>query len=374
MKTSFLSNVSHDMRTPLNAVLGYSNLALQSNDKKTMAEYIRKIERSGGTLLELVNDTLDLSKIETGEIILKPEPTTCQNVIQKILTSVKPLMDEKRIEFVFDNSRAKMANINVDTLRVSEIFTNLLSNAVKFTPAGGRIDFIVICEKIENGRLYDKIIVRDSGYGMSRDFLPNVFEPFAQERTEKTADIGGSGLGLSIVKRLVDIMGGTIDVKSELGKGTEFTVTIDFEIVDEEPSDARDMETSKEDIAGKHVLLCEDNSVNIEIAKALLEMASVDVTCAVNGKIGLELFESSAKGDFDAIFMDIRMPVMDGYTAAIGIRGSDHPDAKSIPIIAMSADAYDDDVKKCLEVGMNDHIAKPIDQEKLYSVLAKYCK
>ena len=373
MKTEFLSNVSHDMRTPLNAVLGYTSLALQSGSPDAMTDYLQKISRAGTVLLSLINDTLDLSRIETGTVILKPAPIRCGDIIGRIISSVRPAMDEKKIRFVLDNSRAVMATINVDALRLQEIIINLLSNAVKFTPAGGEITLSVECVEYGPSTIRDCIVVRDNGCGMSRSFLPKVFEPFAQERQPETVNVGGSGLGLSIVKRLVDLMGGTISVKSELGFGTEFTLLFDFERADGSPAPHGTSGAPQERLKGMRVLLCEDNAMNTEIAKTLLGQKGISVVCAENGKAGCDLYSASAPGFFDAVLMDIRMPVMDGREAAGKIRSSGRADSLEIPIIALSADAYDDDVKKSLEAGMNGHIAKPLDPEKLFSELARLC-
>jgi signal transduction histidine kinase/ActR/RegA family two-component response regulator len=371
MKTEFLSNVSHDMRTPLNAVLGYTRLALKSGDAADVRDYLQKIEKAGNILLSLINDTLDLSKIETGAVTLKPEPVPCGEIIQKVVASVKPAMDEKHIQFTLENSSAVMATINADALRLQEIFINLLSNAVKFTPEGGKVALVVECVGLEKNCVHDRITVRDTGCGMSEDFLPKIFEPFTQERTPATAGIQGSGLGLTIVRRLVELMHGTIDVKSTMGKGTEITVCLDFERVDDSQGVHDADGTGAKDLRGLNVLLCEDNPMNTEIAKKLLEMRGVSVTCAENGRAGLELFTSSRPGTFDTILMDIRMPEMDGNEAARRIRASDHPDAERVAIIAMSADAYDDDVKRSAEAGMNGHIAKPIDPQKMYAALRR---
>jgi len=370
MKTEFLSNVSHDMRTPLNAVLGYAHLALQVGTPDAMRDYLEKISRAGNILLSLINDTLDLSKIETGVVTLKPAPIGCGEVIAKIIAAVKPTADERGIRLTVDNSRAVMATICIDALRVQEIFINLLSNALKFTPPGGEVTLIVECVRLEPRCVHDRLTVRDTGCGMSEAFLPRLFEPFSQERLPQTADVGGSGLGLSIVKRLVDLMGGTITVRSELGVGTEFTVSLDFERVDDDLPSHTSAALSLEVLRGRHILLCEDNAMNTEIARSLLEMNGMAVVCTENGQAGCETFENAVPGTFDAILMDIRMPVLDGYAATRRLRASPRPDAQRIPIIAMSADAYDDDVKRTAEAGMNGHIAKPIDPEKLFAMLA----
>lgn len=369
--TEFLSNVSHDMRTPLNAVLGYTNLARQSDHPEMMRDYLEKIDRSGRILLSLINDTLELSKIESGEVMLKKAPVTCSEVISKVMSSVQPAMDEKHIRFILDNSRAVMATIYVDALRLQDIFINLLSNAVKFTPEYGQITLMIECVRMEKDYVHDRIAVRDNGCGMSPEFLPKVFEPFSQERLASTADVGGSGLGLSIVKKLVDLMGGTITVKSELGRGTEFTVLLDLERADKQIPEKTESGLEWQKLKGRRVLLVEDNAMNTEIAKAVLEMKGISVVCSENGEAGCLTFAESENGAFDAILMDIRMPVMNGLSAAKKIRGMNRPDAKSIPIIAMSADAFAEDIAMSLSAGMNAHIAKPVDPANLYDTLLK---
>lgn len=370
MKTEFLSNVSHDIRTPLNAVLGYANLAAQAKNSQETAAYLAKISKAGNLLLTLINDTLDLTKIESGEITLKPAPIGCGEAIGRVLAAIRPEMEKKHIRFTLDNSRAVMATINIDALRVQEIFINLLSNAVKFTSEGGEITLVVECVKLEANCVHDRITVRDTGCGMSPEFLPKVFEPFAQERLKENNAAGGTGLGLSIVKRLVDLMGGTIVAHSELGKGSEFVVCLDFERVDGRNSISAEQAASLPSLDGICVLLCEDNAMNREIATKLLEFRGIQVEYAENGEVGVRKFSESAVGRYKAVLMDLRMPVMDGLTAAKAIRAMKRPDAKAAPIIAMTADAFDDDVQKCLEAGMNGHIAKPIDPETLYRVLA----
>jgi signal transduction histidine kinase len=374
MKTEFLSSVSHDMRTPLNAVLGYDRLALATRDTQKKNEYLAKISKAGETLLSLINDTLDLQKIENGTTTLRLAPVSCGELIKTVVTATEPSIREKSIEFVLDNSGAVMATINVDALRVEEIFINLLSNAVKFTPPGGRIDIIVECVGLDEKTLHDKLTVRDTGIGISRGFMPKLFEPFAQERTEKTAHIGGSGLGLTIVKKLVDLMGGRIEVKSELGKGTEFTVYLDFERVGAVPAAEETEKAPGRDLSGRVVLLCEDNEMNREITMEVLGLRGVKAECAENGREGVEKFLGSPAGSFAAVLMDIRMPVMDGYEAARAIRALERPDAGTVPIIAITADAYEGDVKKVLEAGMDSHITKPIDPGKLFSELEKFMK
>jgi len=375
-KSNFLSSVSHDMRTPLNAILGYDRLALETDSGEDKNDYLKKIGQAGSTLLSLINDTLDLQKIETGTTTIHTAPVHCSEVVDGIITAVKPMMDARKINFRFENSKAVMAVIDVDAMHVQEIFINLLSNAAKFTPEGGNVLFSVECEKETADEVYDKLVIKDDGCGISEAFLPHIFEPFAQERTARNAGVGGSGLGLSIVRRLVELMHGRIEVESRPGEGTAFTVYLAFRKFKGEPDQNHDREENvgRVDFAGKKLLLCEDNEMNREIAKAILTKKGIEVDCAFNGKNGLEMFKQSAAGEYAAILMDIRMPVMDGYETARAVRASGHPDSIMIPILAMTADAYTDDVKKAKDAGMNSHLSKPIDVDRLMSELAKYVR
>lgn len=369
-KSDFLSSVSHDMRTPLNAILGYDRLALESDRPEEKEAYLEKIGKAGRTLLSLINETLDLQKIENGVTTLRPEPVGCGTVVEGILTAVKPLMEAKHIHFVFDNSKAVMSTVDIDAMRVEEIFINLLSNAAKFTPEGGHVLFSVECVKETEEEIQDKLIVKDDGHGISKKFLSRIYEPFTQERSKQTAGIGGSGLGLSIVKRLVDLMHGRIEVKSRLGVGTEFTVYLTLKKSDmKKNAGKRRKAANTVSLRGRKVLLCEDNEMNREIARAILEKKEIHVDSAINGKEGVRMFRHSAEGEYAAVLMDIRMPVMDGYEAAKEIRKCDHADAERIPIIALTADAYAGDVRKTRECGMNGHLSKPIDPDMLFQVL-----
>lgn len=374
MKTEFLSNVSHDMRTPLNAILGYTDLAKKSQHMSDIQEYLGKLDKAGKILLSLINDTLDLSKIENGAVTLKCEATGSDELISKIVTAIQPLAEEKEINFIVDTSRAVLSTINIDSLRVQEIFVNLLSNAVKFTPKKGTVTLTVECLKSDKNIIHDKITVSDNGCGMSKEFIPKAFEPFSQERQASTANIGGSGLGLSIVKKLVELMNGRIELQSELGKGTIFTVYLDFEQIDDKKEEETVLQDTYNSLRNKKILLVDDNEMNIEIAKTVLEMYEMKVSCAQNGQNACDLFEQSKPNEFDAILMDVRMPVMNGHEASKKIRQMKRPDAQSVPIIAMSADAFDEDIKESLAAGMNEHIAKPVEPEKIYKVLAKLIK
>ena len=369
MKSDFIGNVSHDIRTPLNAILGYNKLAMEADSAESRNDYLKKIEIAGNILLSLINDTLDLQKIENGAITLNPETLSCREVMEEIIDSVQPLMAQKHINFVVDTSRAVLTDIRVDIIRIRQVFINLLSNAVKFTPEGGRIDLIVECVALEDDSVSDRIIIRDTGIGMSQGFQERMFEPFSQERNHDTAHIGGSGLGLSIVRRLVALMGGKIEVRSELGKGTEFTLYLDFQR-DEEHHEFVDHDESI-DISGLRILLCEDNQMNTEIARRILEKKGAEVVTAADGQEGLDIFVDSDPQTFDIILMDIRMPNLDGYTATRKIRESRHPQAQTIPVLAMSADAYESDVAKAMKSGMNGHVSKPIDPKRIVSEISR---
>lgn len=368
-KSDFIANVSHDMRTPLNAILGYDRLALESDSDEVRVDYLRKIGEAGNTLLTLINDTLDLQKIENGVTKLHLQPVNCQTITEGIMTAVQPMMDVKHIHFAFDNINSICTTIRADAVRVEEIFINLLSNAVKFTPANGEVLLLMECEKETKRELRLKLTVKDNGVGISPTFIPKIYEPFSQERTEKTVGIGGSGLGLSIVKRLIDLMHGRIEVQSELGKGTIFTVYLLFNKVKKRIAEAQTVSVDLTLLKGKTVLLCEDNEMNREIATAILEQSGMIVIPAANGEEGVNHFIESGSGMISAVLMDIRMPVMDGYAASRAIRVSNHPEARTIPIIALSADAYTDDVKKAQACGMNRHLSKPIDRKLLLQTL-----
>ena len=374
-KTGFLSSVSHDMRTPLNGILGYTNLALQAKHPELMREYLEKIQRSGKLLLELINNTLDLNQIETGAIALHPESISQQALLDDVVNAVQVSMDEKNIKFCVDSSGAFMTNICVDVLRMREVLINLLSNAIKFTPNEGRIDFIAETMEIDESYIYDRIIVRDSGCGISEEFLPRLFEPFTQERNRTSGNhVIGSGLGLSIVKRLVELMGGGIEVKSRIGEGTEFTLYLKSALApaDFEPEERKTVPPAQEVLKGKRILLCEDNEINREIAEAILEMQEMEVVTAENGQEGLRLFAESPPYGFAAVLMDEEMPVMDGFTAAEGIRGLLRPDADVVPILALTGNAYREAEDRAKAAGMDACLLKPFEPAELFEVLVQY--
>lgn len=371
-KTEFLSRMSHDIRTPMNAIIGLTHLAKDEENMDTVREYLHNIEVASDFLLGLINDILDMSKIENGDLTLKEDAFTVEEFTNSINTVIKPLMDEKKINFVF-RMEGHIGCILVDRLRYSQIFFNLLSNAAKFTPTGGTVEFT--SERIESRRDKEGIRfhVKDNGIGMSEEFLQHMYDPFSQERSELGDKQKGTGLGLPIVKSLVDIMGGNISVKSELGKGTEFIVDLYVSKAEADAAQRTDG-ISEEKLKDARILLVEDNETNIFVAQTILEKVGCLVTVARDGEEAVRCFGDSEEFYFEAILMDVRMPIMGGIEATRQIRALNRKDASEVPIIAMTADAFDEERKKTLEAGMTYHLSKPINPQLLYSVLSMYLR
>ena len=366
--------MSHDIRTPMNAVINLTGLALKEDDPAVVREYLNKIQISGKFLLGLINDILDMSRIESGELVLNKERLTRTEFLDTVETVIRPLMEARHLHF-HSELRPGEYTILVDKLRFNQIFFNLLSNSAKFTPEGGDVWFEVTNMEAENDKLHIRFVVRDNGIGMSEDFLEHLFEPFAREQSELSNEQQGTGLGLPIVKNLVDAMGGTISVKSELGKGTEFIVELFVDIDERRDAPVKPHESNEAPkLTGMKVLLVEDNEVNIYVAQIILENAGCIVTTAHNGLEALNTFAAAEENAFDTILMDVRMPVMDGIEATRAIRALERKDAAEIPIIAMTADAFDEERKRTLESGMNYHLAKPVDANRLYAVLGECMK
>jgi PAS domain S-box-containing protein len=376
-KSDFLSRMSHDIRTPLNGIIGMTYLASEESNPPKTADCLSKIDTSSRFLLGLINDVLDMSRVESSRIELKTEPYTADEFNGYIDAVIRPLCRDKGQKFVLDEKSIIPDLIPVsDKLRCNQIIFNLLSNAVKYTPEGGTITYSIRDSILESGEMQIEHEISDNGIGMSSEFQKVLFEPFTQEGRNDVSQNRGTGLGLAIVKRLVDQMDGTIKVKSAPGEGTTFLVTLHFPCVSALSADAdlhakTDKSLKTSSLAGKHILMCEDHPLNQEITKALLNEKKVLVSIADDGKIGVDMFRDSSPDYYDAILMDIRMPVMDGIEATKMIRSLDRPDAGTIPIIALTADAFEDDVKKCIDAGMNGHIAKPIEPEKLYKILSE---
>ena len=374
-KSDFLSRMSHDIRTPMNGIIGMTYLAKRESDPDRVREYLDKIDTSSKFLLGLVNDILDMSKIESGKIELHPEAYTADRFLSYLSAVIRPLCEEKGQTFVLDVQPDLSVVPLMDELRINQIFFNLFSNAVKYTPEGGTITYRLREKRIGEKRLLLEADVIDTGIGMSEELQRAAFEPFTQGERSDTSASRGTGLGLSIVKSLIELMGGTVSVTSAPGKGSDFHLEAAFDCIPAETGGQKPADSARspgqDSLAGRHVLLCEDHPLNLEIAKTLLENREMIVSAAENGQVGIRKFEESYIGYYDVILMDIRMPVTDGFGATKAIRALNRPDAKTVPILAMTADAFADDVQKCLGAGMNGHIAKPIDPEALYAAMLR---
>ena len=373
-KSLFLSNASHDMRTPLNGIVGYTELALGSTDINEINRSLRNIQNSSQTLMDLIRDTLDLSKIETGTYTMHLAPISCREILNAVTTAIRPLAEAKNIDFVIDNSKSVLANINTDAAKVQEVMMNLLTNAVKFTHKGGKVELIVECIGETDTLIKDKIVIRDNGRGISPEFLPHIYEAFAQEREWDEENTNGTGLGLAIVKKMVELLHGKIEVESEVGKGTTFTLYLNLEKARNYVQHTKQNIDNWEHLKDKNILVMEDNYINSEIAIRLLEREGMKATVAKNGQQGFEIFQKSTPYYFAGILMDIRMPVMDGLTATRSIRQLDRDDARTIPIIAMSGNAYQEDVTKAKTAGMDAYLTKPVIPGLLYRTLAEWIK
>lgn len=373
VKNRFMALISHDIRTPLNAIMGMAQLLELDPSKKNVEECIQTIRDSGNFLLGLIDDILDASRMEKGGFKLEEEFGTMENFERLTMTNIKPMMDAKKQHFHMDMA-CGFNSVMVDSKKFNQLFFNLLSNAAKYTPEGGSILFTAEMLRKEGCIAWTRFRVKDNGIGMSPEFMEHAFEPFTREHKNEESGVEGSGLGLSIAKEIVDAMQGQITIHSEVNKGTEFVVDLPLKPVSpemEEEQPELKIELDTRPLQGKRVLLVEDNLVNYKIARKLLEYVGMEVTRADNGELGVSAFQDSEPGTFDVILMDIFMPVMDGLEAARQIRTLDRPDAASIPIIAMTANAYEEDRKRSQEAGMNGHITKPISRNFLYKTLVE---
>lgn len=378
-KTDFLSAMSHDIRTPMNAIIGMTDLALDDLDNRQhLSEYLDIIKSSSSHLLTLINDILDMSRIEKGKLKLARTSFNLSVEIDRFCSRYQLLMDKNSLNFLH-NAELLHCNCIGDTAQLQRIWDNLVSNACKFTPPGGTVTFSACELPSDNERLgWYKFTISDTGIGIDSESLQHLFDPFFRSSDVISKHIEGSGLGLAIIKNIVDYKGGTISVTSRQGEGTTFTVTLPlhFDTAAEHPVEkpTHTFGSADFDFSGKSLLLAEDHPINQKVAELILEKTGAAVTIVENGLQCTELFTGSAKGSFDAILMDIQMPVMNGYEAAQAIRSSTHPQSATIPIIAMTANAFAEDIKNALSAGMNAHIAKPIDPQKLYETLAAYIK
>ena len=374
-KSDFLSRMSHDMRTPMNGILGLTTLLMDHDMPEDVREGMAQIQMSGEYLLDLINDTLDMSKIESGHIELHPVPTDVQEITKNTISNARLMADQKGVNLsvgMIQPEKITPVNVMIDRSRVEQIFMNLISNAVKFTPVGGNVYISIERMETADDYIVSRYVVQDTGIGMSKEFLTHLYEPFSQEGRMHTERESGTGLGLSIVKRVVDLMGGDLQVESHMGEGTKFTLVLRFERYHGDITGPSHEPLDEAMLKGRRILVCEDHPLNRQIAQKLLEKKGMVVDCAEDGQLGVDRFRDSDIGCYDAVLMDLRMPVMDGYAATRAIRSLKRKDASVVPIIAMTANAFDEDVKKCLDAGMNAHIAKPIDVELLYRTLAEY--
>ena len=372
-KTEFLNNMSHDIRTPMNVILGYNHLMKSQLTESKQLDYQKKIEQSGKLLLAIINNVLDMARIESGKIKVDENYERVGEVVDEIISTFSSEAEEKEIH-LSGSMKVTHRNILCDGTKIREIYVNLVSNAMKYTPRGGNVTITVEelpCEK--EGYMKVKSEIKDTGIGMSKEYLPTLFEPFSREQNTTTRRIGGTGLGMPIVKKMVDLMGGSIEVASELGKGTVFTFTLMHKIADRkfygQKTEAAETSEMGKNLSGKHVLLAEDNDLNAEIAVTVLEETGIVIERVEDGIQCVNRVAQMSPGTYDLILMDIQMPNMDGYQAAQCIRHLDDKMKAEIPIIAMTANAFAEDRKKAFDAGMNGHIAKPIDMEKLGAVI-----
>ncbi|NSJ72188.1 transporter substrate-binding domain-containing protein [Anaerostipes hadrus] len=376
-KTRFLNNMSHDIRTPMNAILGYAQLMvneLKGKNLPEISEYLKKLQQSGNLLLSIINNVLDMAQIESGRMEIDENYGRIEDIRQNLFEIFGDVAKKKNLVLQY-TINVEHENILTDTTKVKEIFVNILSNAIKYTSSGGSVKVSIDelpCD--EDGYMMVRTRVSDTGIGMSQEYLTNIFEAFTREQNTTKSKIAGTGLGMSIVKKYVDLLGGTINVESELGKGSTFTVTLKHRIADESyyvKKYIEESETGSEILEGRNILLAEDNDLNAEIAEAILESAGLKIERVEDGIQCVNRIEKMPADTYDMILMDIQMPQMDGYKATQAIRNLPDKDKASIPIVAMTANAFEEDKRDAIAVGMNGHIAKPIQVDKMLSILSE---
>ena len=377
-KTTFLSNMSHDIRTPMNAIMGFSAIATSHIDNtERVKDCLEKISSSSAHLLRLINDILDMSRIESGKVQIQEQECNLSELFHTLVNIIQPQMKEKQLDFIMDTQNVVNENIYTDPLKLNQILINILGNAVKFTDAGGTVSF-QMCQKpcaVAGYGTYE-FVIKDTGIGMSEEFIEHIFEPFEREKTTIQSGIEGTGLGMPITKNLVELMGGTIKVSSVKGKGSEFVINLDFKLQESNHTEQHIEETNLDevDFSGKRVLLVEDNELNREIATEILEEAGFIVEVAVDGSEAVSMVEQSEEYYYDIILTDIQMPVMDGYEEVVAIRSMKRKDIGTMPIIAMTANAFEEDKALALKCGMNGHIAKPLDINAVFKILYEHLK
>ena len=375
-KTEFLQRMSHDIRTPINGICGVLNVADHyADDMKKQTECRAKVKEASHLLLELVNDVLDMSKLESDEVILEEIPFNLSSIFREVFVVIEQIAAEQNIRIAWEKKEIIHRNLIGSPGYVKRVMMNILSNAVKYNRENGHI--YISCVEIPSEQpetAIMKFVCRDTGIGMAEEFQKHIFEPFAQEHAGSRTKFAGTGLGMPITKKLVEKMGGTIMFKSKEGVGTTFVIQVPFRIDLATDKRKEQKDASEKTIKGLHILLAEDNELNMEIAEFMFQNEGAEVTKAWNGLEAVEIFEKSRPGEFDVILMDIMMPVMNGYNATKRIRSMDREDAKEIPIIAMTANAFTEDRLRAKEAGMDEHIAKPVDGKLLINIIYKLMK
>ena len=372
-KTIFLSNMSHDIRTPMNAIIGFTNIAFKQEPKPEVRECLEKIRESSEHLLTLINDVLDISRIESGKTSYHPVPVDITTVTDGVLDITRGFLVNRDLAFHVRREKPENPYVLADAVRIREVLVNILGNAVKFTDDGGCIRFETDYRPGEDVRhIVVRYRVTDNGVGMSEEFVKRIFDEFAQEDNGARTQYKGTGLGMTITKRYVELMGGTIAVESKKGVGSTFTVELPMELTDAENVRPQNIPIVKANLSGIKILLAEDNDLNAEIATIQLEECGIQVTRAVDGQEAVAAFAERSANTFDLILMEIMMPRMNGYEAAKAIRTmKDRPDGRTIPIIAMTANAFAEDIQATLDAGMNGHLSKPIVMDEVLKTIAR---
>lgn len=370
-KTTFLANMSHDIITPLNAILGFIDLIkIHMNERETVGEYLEKIRVSGNNLLNIASEALEVTRMESGKASLAETDGSLSDMLSEVEKAILPEMKAKGLDFRVDSTKVRYFSVTADFVRIREILGQLLDNAAKYTCQGGKVSLSVSEETRTDGFGKYVFVVEDTGCGMSGDFMDRMFEPFTRENNTTQSGVSGSGLGLTVVKNLADLMGGVIEVKSRVGKGTRFTFSVVLKQLDEDRKAAPALALRPIVLKGKRILLVEDNEINREIAEALLTENGFLVETACDGDIAVDAISGSEPGYFDLVLMDIQMPRMDGYDATRAIRALPDKILSQIPIIALSANTYAEDRKKAIDAGMDAHAAKPVDMARLMGVIS----
>ena len=374
-KTVFLSNMSHEIRTPMNAIVGFNNIALNDPSiSPKVREYLTKSEASAEHLLQLINDILDMSRIESGKMVIKNEEFSFVDMIEYINSTFNAHCHDNELVYSYECNDQIDEYFIGDAMKLRQVLINILGNAVKFTDKGGKVSLKVLKKSDDEEKTEIQFEISDTGIGISKEFLPHLFESFSQENTSATNKHGSSGIGLAITKNIVEMMGGTIQVDSEKGVGTTFTIVVSLQKSHNDHNKEEESKVNEINFTGKHILIADDMEINAEILQIILEEKGIIVDVADNGKVAVEKFEQSKPGYYSAIMMDVRMPVMDGFEATRTIRSLNRSDAKEIPIIALTANAFEEDIQKSLQSGLNAHLTKPIQVDVLFETLSRLIK